>query len=102
MRAGGTARLAQAARTRVVDLPAAERAARADRDHAGVGAGIRPARPDGEHNRIVSFNHLLRTGTLSDSWHVFAVEWETDTIRWYVVLLGPVGRDGVMRGWRIP
>ena len=47
-------------------------------------SGAIHAGPDPDGNRIVSFSHLLERGNFQDSWHLFAVEWERDEIRWYV------------------
>ena len=47
-------------------------------------SGAIHAGPNPGENRIVGFSHLLESGTFQDSWHVFAVEWDPDEIRWYV------------------
>lgn len=40
--------------------------------------------PDPEHNRITSAEYELPAGDFHNEWHVFAVEWEPQQIRWYV------------------
>ena len=40
--------------------------------------------PDPEHNLITSGDYLLPEGDFNSQWHLFAVEWEPEQIRWYV------------------
>jgi beta-glucanase (GH16 family) len=40
--------------------------------------------PDPTHNRISGGDHRLSSGSFHDDWHVFAVEWSADRIRWFV------------------
>jgi beta-glucanase (GH16 family) len=40
--------------------------------------------PDRTLNRIIAVNYLLPSGNFHDEWHLFAVEWEPDRLRWYV------------------
>lgn len=40
--------------------------------------------PDPERNRITVEEYVLPSGSFHDAWHVFAVEWEPEEIRWYV------------------
>ncbi len=40
--------------------------------------------PDPEHNLITSGDHALPEGDFHSRWHVLAVEWEPEQIRWYV------------------
>jgi beta-glucanase (GH16 family) len=47
-------------------------------------SGALHAGPSRRANRIRSFEHELEQGSFHDSWHVFAVEWEPQEIRWFV------------------
>ena len=40
--------------------------------------------PDPASNRIDSAEYTLDSGSFHEEWHVFAVEWEPEEIRWYV------------------
>jgi beta-glucanase (GH16 family) len=40
--------------------------------------------PDGPTRKIDVMDYTLPEGNLHDSWHVFAVEWEADQVRWYL------------------
>lgn len=40
--------------------------------------------PDGGNNRIQFGSYWLPEGNFHDTWHVFAVEWKADQIRWYL------------------
>lgn len=40
--------------------------------------------PDPAGNRITAGEHQLQSGSFHDDWHVFAVEWSAEDIRWYV------------------
>jgi beta-glucanase (GH16 family) len=40
--------------------------------------------PDAGSNLITSAQYQLPTGDLHQDWHVFAVEWQPEQIRWYV------------------
>lgn len=52
--------------------------------------------PDPEHNLITSGDYVLPEGDFHSRWHVFAVEWEPEQIRWYVddVLYNTVDKAG--------
>ena len=47
-------------------------------------SGALHAGPEPAVRDIKSFEHEIEVGSLHDSWHVFAVEWEPQEIRWYV------------------
>ena len=47
-------------------------------------SGALHAGPNPDGNLIRSFEHELSEGSFHDSWHLFAVEWEPEEIRWYV------------------
>ena len=58
--------------------------------------------PDPGGNLITSQEYQLPEGDFHDEWHVFAVEWEPQQIRWYVddVLFQTVDKpDGVERAY---
>ncbi|HVU58449.1 MAG TPA: glycoside hydrolase family 16 protein, partial [Puia sp.] len=38
----------------------------------------------GPNSTFISRNYSLSSGTFNDQFHVFSLEWEQDTIRWYV------------------
>ncbi len=40
--------------------------------------------PDSGNNRIISDQYTLPEGNFHDDWHLFAVEWEAEQIRWYL------------------
>jgi beta-glucanase (GH16 family) len=40
--------------------------------------------PDPEHNLVTAAEYTLESGSFHDDWHVFAVEWKPEEIRWYV------------------
>lgn len=40
--------------------------------------------PDPARNRITAAEYRLRSGSFHQSWHVFAIEWLPERIRWYV------------------
>ncbi len=40
--------------------------------------------PDPENNRITSEEYTLPAGDFHSDWHLFAMEWQADQIRWYV------------------
>lgn len=40
--------------------------------------------PDPAGNRITAAEHQLAEGSFHDDWHLFAVEWSAERVRWYV------------------
>lgn len=40
--------------------------------------------PDPANRELIAADYTLSEGNLHDTWHVFAVEWEADQIRWYL------------------